>query len=168
MMEYEGEQIRFNLLALCASPLLVVPQKLACNIKTLNSIEQHLDRLQTDWREFIDIEQELEGTIREADATFNINKTLLDDAQLSGATVTILNSLTTTSQLLLEMRRGCILDQKDLRQSFLEELAANRHDEQRAAKRRHDWTPFIRQWLRYLSEKGALRELAEASERMNS
>ena len=53
MQQYEGNQIQFNLLALCKSPLLSIPTELSVNVKTLSVVENHLSRLQSDWQQFI-------------------------------------------------------------------------------------------------------------------
>ena len=38
MQQYEGNQIQFNLLALCKSPLVSIPAELATNINTLTAV----------------------------------------------------------------------------------------------------------------------------------
>jgi ubiquitin carboxyl-terminal hydrolase L5 len=168
MLEYEGEQIRFNLLALCASPLLTVPRHLASNIHFLTSIEGQLDRMQPDWRDFVTANQDSVAVLRGADVNFGVTESLLSEAQVSTATVSVPDYSIKEPHGLLQIRRESILNQKNLCQSYIEELAVIEHDKQRAARRRHDWTPLIRRWLEYLAKKGMLKGLVEATDQISS
>lgn len=160
MQQYEGEQIQFNLLSICRSPLATVPQQLADSFKTLRTIETQLDSIQEEWKHSID-DGELSGDDSHRDDNFGISETMVQTAQPSATIVSLLASPQEMSvEYLLILRHEVLCLQASLRKTYLAELANIQQDHQRAACRRHDYTPLIHTWLKMLASKGVLGELA--------
>jgi ubiquitin carboxyl-terminal hydrolase L5 len=161
MHEYEGDQIQFNLLSLCKNPLLTIPTQLALNVNNLITVEKSLSHLQPDWHSFSG--DESGETLRGPNATFLLTPELLDMTKFEafykpeGPSITAAN--------LIEIRAQLLWAQAPLRAAIIDELAAVDQDNKRATNRRHDYTPMIYTWVRFLAENGTLQGLVEKAER---
>ncbi|KAI9743281.1 MAG: hypothetical protein M1818_003127 [Claussenomyces sp. TS43310] len=160
MQQYEGEQIQFNLLSLCRSPLEALPQELAENVRTLQAIETRLKQIAPEWEQFIDNNEESGTILYGCDANFQISEDLLDAARPSPQVTSQFLASPGDAESLLALRQEVIFAQSELKAAFLDEAMALQQDSQRAASRRHDYTPMIHIWLRMLAEKGVLETLA--------
>jgi ubiquitin carboxyl-terminal hydrolase L5 len=163
MQQYEGNQIQFNLLALCRSPLISIPTQLAVNVKTLSAVENHLSRLQSDWELFIG-ESELDSVIHGPNSIYKLTQELLDSVQLPEAIMTKLGNSAASGETLFQMRQELIAAQATLRAGMIDEESDIDQDNERALSRRNDYTPMIHAWLRFLASNGNLKSLAEAAE----
>jgi ubiquitin carboxyl-terminal hydrolase L5 len=163
MQQYEGNQIQFNLLALCKSPLLSIPTELAVNVKSLSAVENHLSRLQSEWEQFIG-DSESDSVLHGPNVIYKVTQELIDSAQLLKATMDKLEDSTTTVENLFQMRYELIVAQNALRAAMIDEESEIDQDNQRALSRRNDYTPMIHMWLRFLASNGALKGLVEAAE----
>jgi ubiquitin carboxyl-terminal hydrolase L5 len=163
MQQYEGNQIQFNLLALCKSPLLSIPAELAINVKTLSTVEDHLSRLQSEWQQFIG-DSESDGVIHGPNVIYKVTQELLDSALLPKAIMDKLEDSMLTAENLFRMQQELITAQNALRAAMIDEESEIRQDNDRALSRRNDYTPMIHTWLRFLASNGALKGLAEAVE----
>jgi ubiquitin carboxyl-terminal hydrolase L5 len=163
MQQYEGNQIQFNLLALCKSPLLSIPIELAVNVKTLSAVENHLSRLQSEWQQFIG-DSESDSVIHGPNVIYKVTQELLDSALLPKAIMDKLEDSTPTAENLFRMRQELIAAQNSLRAALIDEESEIDQDNERALSRRNDYTPMIHTWLRFLASNGVLKGLAEAAE----
>jgi ubiquitin carboxyl-terminal hydrolase L5 len=163
MQQYEGNQIQFNLLALCRSPLISIPTELAVNVKTLSAVENHLSRLQSEWVQFIG-EMESDNVIHGPNPIYRLTHELLDSAQLPEAIIDKLDNPTTTAENLFRVRQELIVAQSGLRAAMIDEESEIDQDNERALSRRNDYTPMIHSWLRFLASNRTLKGLAEAVE----
>jgi ubiquitin carboxyl-terminal hydrolase L5 len=163
MQQYEGNQIQFNLLALCKSPLLSIPAELAVNVKTLSAVENQLSRLQPEWQLFIG-DSESDSVIHGPNVIYKVTQELLDSALLPKAIMDKLRDTTPTAENLFRMRQELIAAQNALRAAMIDEESEIDRDNERALSRRNDYTPMIHTWLRFLASNGALRGLAEVAE----
>lgn len=163
MLQYEGDQIRFNLLALCKSPLLTKPVELALNIKSLHALESRLDELRPDWEQFVIERSDSDSVLRGPDVTFRTNQALLDSVKLPHSFTDKLHDQTSTIEVLLSEREGLIDHQKKMRADLVDEIAAVEQDNERALSRRHDYTPMLHTWIRFLAENGDLKDLLEVA-----
>jgi ubiquitin carboxyl-terminal hydrolase L5 len=164
MLQYEGDQIRFNLLALCKSPLLTKPVELAINIQSLRALESRLDELRPDWQQFVIERSDSDSVLRGPDFTFQTNQTLLDSTKLSKSFTDKLHDQTSTIEALFPMREELMDHQKKIRADLIDEIAAVEQDNERALSRRHDYTPMLYTWIRFLAENGDLEDLLEVAE----
>jgi ubiquitin carboxyl-terminal hydrolase L5 len=163
MQQYEGNQIQFNLLALCKSPLLSIPTELAINVKTLSAVENQLSHLQSEWQQFIG-DSESDSVIHGPNVIYRVSQELLDSALLPKAIIDKLEDSAPTAENLFRMRQELIASQDALRAAMIDEESEIGRDNERALSRRNDYTPMIHTWLRFLASNGALRGLAEAAE----
>ncbi len=163
MQQYEGNQIQFNLLALCKSPLISIPTELAVNIKTLSAVENRLSRLQSEWERFIG-ETESDSVIRGPNPIYKLTHELLDSAQLPDTIMDKLESPMTTTDNFFRIRQELIAAQSGLRVAIIDEESEIEQDNERALSRRNDYTPMIHTWVRFLASNGTLKGLAEAVE----
>jgi ubiquitin carboxyl-terminal hydrolase L5 len=163
MQQYEGNQIQFNLLALCKSPLLSIPTELAVNVKTLSAVENHLSRLHSEWQQFIG-DSESDTVIHGPNVTYKVTQELLDSVLIPKAIMDKLDDSTPTAENLFRMRQELIAAQNALRAAMIDEESEIDQDNGRALSRRNDYTPMIHTWLRFLASNGALKGLTEAAE----
>lgn len=163
MQQYEGNQIQFNLLALCRSPLLSIPIDLAVNMKTLSAVENRLSYLQSEWEQFIG-DSESDSVLHGPNVIYKVTQELLDSALLPKAIMDKLEDSTPTAENLFQMRQELIAAQNALRAAMIDEESEIDQDNERALSRRNDYTPMIHTWLRFLASNEALKSLAEAAE----
>lgn len=162
MMQQESDgTLNFTLLSLCRSPLLSIPVRLALNIKSLRAIESRLDKGSSDWRIFV--QEEESGVLHEADTGFAVTHDMIKHAEAT-EDASSTKSGDTGIAMLMETRTELVSVQASLRRSYLEELAAVNEDNERAAARRHDYTPMIHMWIKALAENGMLRDICESLE----
>lgn len=163
MQQYEGNQIQFNLLALCNSPLVSIPTDLAVNVKTLTAVESHLTRLQSGWNQFIG-ESESEGIIYGPNSIYRLTQELLDSAQLPKEIMNTLGKPIITAENLFQLRQDLVSAQAALRAGMVDEQSDIDQDNERALSRRNDYTPMIHAWLRFLASNATLKGLAAVAE----
>jgi ubiquitin carboxyl-terminal hydrolase L5 len=163
MHEYEGDQIQFNLLSLCKSPLLTIPTQLAMNVNSLITVEKYLSHLQPDWYYFTG--EESSKTLRGPSAAFMLTHQLLDVTKASPTPFYKFETPGITTAELFEIRAQLLQTQTTLQTAIIDELAAVNEDNERAANRRHDYTPMIYTWIRFLAENGTLQGFIEEAER---
>ncbi len=159
MYQYEDNAVNFNLLAVCESPLEILKTELCNNIHTLESIEEALDKQQPDWQKFI-CEDEKHRLLVGPDASYSISQYDFDEACADGDIVREIQG-GITNERLMELQKQHSDRQRQVKMSLLDEINEIRQDDEAAASRRHDMTPFINSWIAALAEKGKLRELAE-------
>jgi ubiquitin carboxyl-terminal hydrolase L5 len=162
MLQYEDNQIQFNLLSLCRDPLLTVQDDLSANILAICAVEQQLQLVKPDWKSFVD-EQESDNTLRGLDVFYKITPEKLENAKMHPSITEVLNDPATTASQLFDKRKELADAQTRLRAAFVEESSNIRHDDQRAMDRRFDYTPLINMWIRMLAENEKLKDLVETS-----
>jgi ubiquitin carboxyl-terminal hydrolase L5 len=163
MREYEGDQIQFNLLSLCKSPLLTIPTQLAINVNNLITVEKYLSHLQPDWYYFTG--EESSEALRGPSATFMLTHQLLDMTKASKTPFYELETPGITAAELFEIRAQLLQTQATLQSAIIDELAAVDEDNERATNRRHDYTPMVYTWIRFLAENGTLQGFIKEAER---
>lgn len=159
MAQYEDDQIQFNLLAVCKSPLATVKAELCENIHTLVAIEEALKKSQPDWESFIS-EDEKHRFLRGPDEQYQITA---EDFNAAFGNPDVIKELggNLTNARLMELQKQHSDRQKQLKMALLDEATEIKQDNETAASRRHDFTPLINTWLVALAEKEKLKVLAE-------
>ncbi|KAL8973274.1 MAG: hypothetical protein Q9183_000074 [Haloplaca sp. 2 TL-2023] len=141
MAQYEDGQIEFAILALVQEPLTKLVAALAKNVRSIASISQRLDQLQSDWRDFA-LDRTDGKDPAEQDLVLGPCKQYnLDQDAIDGA----VSCSTFKAQLdgnkvldLVGTRQDLITAQAGLRRSIEDEATAVQADNERAASRRSD------------------------------
>ena len=192
MLQYESEQLSFNLLALCPNPLRAIRDSLAENIRSLARLGgRHLPKATEttsgDGPSPLSPSELLDNADDPRLAEYGLSKTdiLTDDTIPSNVTadqgqgpagteeptlppVTNGNSITRVGAEEAPARgeegeEALGAEQKRLRAEYARTLASELEDAQRVAGQREDYTLAIHRWVRMLADKDVLRELHEVT-----
>ncbi|TGO51329.1 hypothetical protein BCON_0163g00100 [Botryotinia convoluta] len=154
-----GDDLQFNLLSLCRSPLRIIPLELAQNIHAIKRVEALLAQEMSDWNDFnqVDGSELMRGPSKE----FGVTDKLLHDTALPESTCNILERESTNASALLRLQQQWVSDQKALRIAYREELALINDENEQAARRKKDRTPIVYRTLKSLADKGILKEIID-------
>ncbi|KAF5876532.1 putative ubiquitin carboxyl-terminal hydrolase protein [Botrytis fragariae] len=154
-----GDDLQFNLLSLCRSPLRIIPLELAQNIHAIKRVEDLLAQRMSDWNDFnqVDDSELMRGPSEE----FGVTDKLLHDTALPESTCNILERESTNASALLGLQQQWASDQKALRIAYREELALIDDENEQAARRKKDHTPIVYRTLKSLADKGILKEIID-------
>lgn len=161
MLQYESNQMSFNLVALCHSPLDALRKKLLTNIKSLSLLEGHWNQKPgwpaTDNRE----DDTLDGTDSEKLSKYDL--TPADIAEnVPSHTAEFLEKINKSSFELseaLDLRQKLVEEQAQIRSEYVAELSFMDDDAGKSVGRKKDYTPAIHEWMKKLAEHGVLQEL---------
>lgn len=142
MLEYESEQLSFNLLALCQSPLNSLQDSLAANAASLAQFDEPM------------AEQHPSPS-----AATSPNKPPPTSHENGDCIVAASAPSPEGGDSAQQLR----VEQARLRAEYESELALVQEDEQRVAARREDYTLAIHTWVDMLASKGALKELHQGT-----
>jgi ubiquitin carboxyl-terminal hydrolase L5 len=162
MLQYESEQLSFNLLALCRSPLHQLREELTKNITELAQVQHTIYKMDTSLGRSFG-----EGTISSTDdmcfSDFGLPDTLpFDIASQHPLQTQPLEAGGATLMQKLEARQEELdTEQARLRAEYRAEVSMVEDDARRANGRKKDYTPFIHRWVERLADTGALQEIAE-------
>lgn len=166
MAQYEANDISFNLMALVKDPLIVLRKELSENVKGINAVEGALDNVEGEWKGFLPADEEGK-VLTTMSVELGISVQDIDDAGLPPSVAEKLTKHDTleeeglTLQDLLDLRGQLASAQAPLRASIRDELESAESDKKKATMRRHDYGPFIEEWLGMLQENGELDALVE-------
>ncbi|KAF7876564.1 hypothetical protein EAF04_001653 [Stromatinia cepivora] len=154
-----GDDLQFNLLSLCGSPLRTIPLELAQNIHAIKLVEALLPQQTPDWNSFsqADVAELIRGPSKE----FGVTDKLLQDVVLPVSTCNILEQGSTDATALLKLHQQWVAEQKALRIAYREELSSINDENEQAGRRKEDHTPMVYRTLRSLADKGLLKEIME-------
>lgn len=161
MLQYESEQLSFNLLALCRSPLQQVREELTNNITELAQIQHAIHKIDPNLglsfpAGVVNPEQLCVGS-------FGLPDTLTLDMDAEHVLET--HPLDTDGETLMEKlcrrREELETEQGRLKAEYRTEVAMAEDDARRAKGRKKDYTPFIHEWVQRLADTGALQHIAE-------
>lgn len=151
--------INYNLLSLCRSPLRIIPEKLAENIKIVKVIEEILCALSPDWKLFQGADESMTLDL-EPNVNFGLTQNIIDNSNVL-ETAQRLNLDCLSPPDLLDLRRKWIMNQTNLQVEFMEEAALVGQQDEQAERRRQDYTPAIYHSVKKLAEAGVLREIVQ-------
>ena len=166
MARYGDGQIEFAVLSLVRDPLVMLRSSLAENIRNLQLLTARLDRMFSGWKEFVSKSADAGAPDSGnpafgPDPDYGIEQRMIDEIEPSP---TYQERLSTQShEALLSYRQELAQDQVGLRFSIKEEQESCRLDEEKYARRRHDYGPALRAWVQFHAEKGMIKELLEAT-----
>jgi hypothetical protein len=129
MTQYIEDGLQFNLLALCKSPLLSLPRKMAEVIKSLRRVEGMLDYVKVDWKEFA----AFDPTLGQADEMYGLKQEVLDSVRLSPASIAFIEQAEGSVEDLMRLHQQFFFELGQLRTGYMNELAAINFENQQAA-----------------------------------
>ncbi|KAE8148812.1 ubiquitin carboxyl-terminal hydrolase [Aspergillus avenaceus] len=159
MSEYEEDQIEFSILGLVRDPLCDLVGKLAANVKSLEVLNQHV------------VAQELGGARTELRLTDSIfESTILGPEGSYGLTREQIDRAITppglegqhkrvSMQELSEQQQKLSNEQLELRAAIRDEQQSQWADDDYAARRRYDYGPAVRMWVKLLARKRIIESL---------
>lgn len=140
MLEYESEQLSFNLLALCQSPLRSLQDSLAANATSLAQFDEPMAE-------------------HSSPSATGVPRKPLPTSHENGDCIVAASAPSPEGGSAPQLR----VEQARLRAEYESELALVHEDEQRVAARREDYTLAIHTWVDMLASKGALKELHQGT-----
>ncbi|KAK1146704.1 hypothetical protein N8T08_002777 [Aspergillus melleus] len=158
MEEYEEGQIEFSILSLAKDPLLDLVDRLATNVRYLESVNQ---RLISSQQGETGLDSALEGRLQSAvlgpDETYGLTREQIDQAKIPAEREAEYS--TYSFQDLAELQQQLADEQQLLRTAVREEQQALQADADYVAGRRYDYGPAVRAWVRSLARKRVLEDL---------
>ncbi|KAK3346274.1 ubiquitin thiolesterase-like protein [Lasiosphaeria hispida] len=159
MMQYETEQLSFNLLALCGDHLASIRRDLAINIRCIEELDSR-------WRNspgWLDLDTG-DGNLKEYQLEPEDVKILSDGTpELLDFYKTVCAVLVQVTEA-LEHRQRLWEDQTHIRTAYTAELALQDQKTANAPGRKKDHTPAIHEWVKRLVDHGVLAQLHEEAQ----
>ncbi|KAF7161682.1 hypothetical protein CNMCM6106_008835 [Aspergillus hiratsukae] len=160
MEEYEEGQIEFSILSVAKDPLVELEDKLAINVKCLESVNRWLASREE--AEEVCSGPEcpaslLENTILGPESTYNLTRHRIDGAIIPPEREVQYEKASVEE--LRQHRYRLSNEQRELRASILEEQQSHRADDDYATGRRFDYGPAVRAWVRFLARKRIIESL---------
>ncbi|EDN95091.1 hypothetical protein SS1G_10966 [Sclerotinia sclerotiorum 1980 UF-70] len=154
-----GDDLQFNLLSLCGSPLRAIPLELAQNIHAIKLVEALLPQQTPDSNSYA--QTNVVGLIRGPSEEFGVTDKLLQEIVLPLSTCNILERGGTDATALFKLHQQWVAEQKVLRIAYRNELSSIKDENEQADRRKEDHTPTVYRTLRSLADKGLLKEIME-------
>lgn len=160
-MTANGDDLHFSLMAVVRDPFYDEQRKLLENIKALQAVDSKLDSIEPDWTTF-DGGETGKDVIKGISIDFEITQTDIDGAELIASVGdTIANENDVLK--LIEYRQGLLKEQRMLRSGVRDAREAPKQEEADARLKKHDYSPFVREWLGALAEDAVLGSLLVSS-----
>ncbi|KEY67978.1 hypothetical protein S7711_02183 [Stachybotrys chartarum IBT 7711] len=163
MMQYEGDQLSFNLLALCKSPLALHAEAVARSLAALRYLDERLAS-DTTFTSLVSAEP----SILNIDDELQLSEFDLKKSDIIGATVPedlkakISEGHLTTNDA-YELRQKLVVDTKVAMGEYRAELVALAEDQQRVRERKKNYGPALHKWVQKLAQKGVLEDIIKSS-----
>jgi hypothetical protein len=139
MAQYEEDGVQFNLLALCKSPLLSIPPRMAEQIKSLKRVESMLDYVKMDWKELTTFD----ATLGQPDEMYGLTRDIMDKVRLSKPAIEVIENAEGSLEDLMRLHQQLWLELGQLRGSYMEELSAINQENEQAATKMVDHTAAL-------------------------
>lgn len=164
MLQYEENQLSFNLLGLCQNPLASHSQAIAHAAVSL----QHLQAKMQSCNTFTD------HVLAETKPLDIHNETQLSEFGLKPHSITDMEALSTLEDKILQpgfdaaaayqLHHELAIELKAAMGEYRAELISIADDEQRVKGRKKDYGPALHKWVKKLAEKGALEDVIKTSQ----
>ncbi|KAL4995710.1 ubiquitin carboxyl-terminal hydrolase [Aspergillus recurvatus] len=156
--------IEFSILSLVRDPLPDLVNRLAVNIKQLQTIERTITSQNPEMISGVPpaIGPLDENTLLGADESYGVTVKALNKAAMPPGKAE--KYLGFSADELLKHRADLSRAQLELRTTIREEQQSQRADEEYAEGRRYDYGPAIRTWLRFLARKRIIEDLIPISQ----
>ncbi|KAL4894350.1 ubiquitin carboxyl-terminal hydrolase [Aspergillus ambiguus] len=157
MAEYEEGQIEFSILSLARDPLPGLVDQLARNVRSLETLNEHIASLNEPGANQGFADPLLDSTLLGPDDSYELTRDQIDHAIVPPEEVHVYQQCSVEEAI--QTRLQLASSQKPLRISIREEQQSRRADEDYAAGRRFDYGPAVRTWVRFLARKRRIEEL---------
>lgn len=155
-MLQRGDDLHFSLMAVVRDPFFDEQRKLLENIRALQAVDFKLDSSESEWKSFEGGETG-KDVITGISIEFEITQEDIDDAELRPSAHDLIANEDDVLKL-IEYRQGLLKEQTMLRSGVRDARQAPSEEED-ARLRKHDYGPFVREWLSALAEDGVLQNL---------
>jgi ubiquitin carboxyl-terminal hydrolase L5 len=150
---------QYNLLSLCKSPLLTIPQDLAENIRSISAVDSALTAVLPEWRQFLEADDSDMET--GPNQSYGLSNVIFEGSKTPESAQQSLQRAGVDPSALMTLRSEWTQDQKELRIKFMEEAALIGQENEQAARRKQDYTPIIYNSIKILAEEGVLKEIIQ-------
>uniref|UniRef100_A0A8H7NIG0 Ubiquitin carboxyl-terminal hydrolase n=1 Tax=Bionectria ochroleuca TaxID=29856 RepID=A0A8H7NIG0_BIOOC len=163
MLQYEGTQLSFNLLALCQSPLAVHSQSIARALASLQCFQNSL-RSRPDFSD-LEISQRENSNFSDASllSEFQLTEATVETAEVPQSLREQIEQPSISVEEAHNLFEKLTLEVKSTMGEYRSEMIALAEDEHRVQGRKKDYAPALHKWVTKLAEKGALEELIKIS-----
>ncbi|KAK4612144.1 Ubiquitin carboxyl-terminal hydrolase isozyme L5 [Fulvia fulva] len=160
MMDFAGESVAFNLMAVVRDPAVKEHQELVQNVKAIQAYDKKLDKVSEGWREFEGAETR-KDVVTGITPEFGIAQLDIEQASLPPE---VEDNVTAHDHVtdLIKLRAKVIAQQTFLRANLRDASWQSKDDQDKARHRRHDYNSFVTGWLGALAEKEVLADLLES------
>ena len=159
MLQYESDNMSFNLLALCRTPLDTLRQELVTNIRKLLTLEKRILEIPEMSSIAASERTWLNGDDETSLAEYGVSKEDLTTAAAPQSFKDKISKPSFETAEALDLQQSLEDEQKRIRSEYVAELAATDEDEARVLGRKKDYAPAIHEWVKKLAEHGVLQEL---------
>lgn len=153
------QELQFNVMSLCQSPLRTIPEKLAENLHSISAVEKTLTATLPDWKQFTELDENSFPLSHEPNESFALPKELIVNSYVPDSVQRKLKASATDPNGLLDLRQDLLMGQTLLQTSYVEEAALIGQENEQAARRKIDYTPIIYNSIKELAEQGVLKEI---------
>jgi len=157
--QYEDGDIEYNLLSLCKSPLKAVQGNVAENARSILDVEKILADLVPDWKLFLQSQLDLSMPIDELESSFDLSADQINNVNLSEAARKKIYEAASDPEMLINLYKDLVLEQKPLRSEYMQEVASIAQEDEQAARRKEDHTPVVYMAIKALAEAGVLKDI---------
>lgn len=154
MLQFEGEDIEYNLMAVVHDTILDDRRELLGNVKTIQVVDKKLDTLFEDWRA-LDGAETKKDALTGASPDFDIMWADIDATELPASVKEVIDKSEDFMEL-IKYRQSIISKQTRMRDNVRAARNDQSADQEKARHRRHDYGSFVRRWMSALAEEGNL------------
>ncbi|KAG6017782.1 hypothetical protein E4U54_003387 [Claviceps lovelessii] len=163
MLQYEGSQLSFNLLAVCRNSSSHLSKVIATMVAALHAIDSRMK----DNTLFADVTSADEPLLRMDNdaqlAEFHLCKEDIENARLPARIETALFCPEWQIDEAYDMYQSCRDQLKSAMNDFRAELCSTDEEDRRVKNRKRDYSGALHCWAKKLAEKGILQDIIEMS-----
>ena len=163
MLQYETEQVSFNLLALCRDPLGTVRRSLAQTIHCLSIVQEA--SLGHELPTSMEPQIATGGEQISADqlALYGLSASDIQDASSprSEELCHRLKDGNLTEGALARIKQELVVEQESLAAEYTAQQTVNEDVQEAAQGRKHDYTRSVHEWIKKLVDHGILQDLQQ-------
>ena len=163
ILQYEENQLSFNLLALCQSPLAALSQAIARAMASLLYLHAKMSTSPT----FTELVSAEEMPLNIEDEThleaYDLKRSDIDNAQVPDDLRERLLEQGFDASKAYSLHQELVIVVKATMGEYRAELMAIADDERRVKGRKKDYGPALHKWVKKLAEKGVLEDVIKNS-----
>lgn len=163
MLQYHEDQIVFNLLALCKSPLSTIANTITDTLASIVSLDETAPFKDADYVGLVSEEDQMALTETEL-AQFGLTQDDIDTHDISEERQTKIETRSNNAASAFLLRREMVNDARTAMGEYRAEVMFSEDDVRRVENRKKDYGLAIHTWVSKLAEKGVLEELIAQSQ----